>query len=529
MRTRLLSVSLALLLCWCDTALAQRSGGMLRIFQRETPTTASILEEGNAATVVAFMPIFNNLVMFDPAVPQNSDESIVPDLAESWSWNEDKTELSFTLRRGVKWHDGTPFTSSDVECTLNLLTNRARNPLRSNPRGAWFGNVKFARSKTDHDVTIHLNRPQPSLLAMLASGLTPIYPCHVPLAQMRLKPVGTGPFVLDAFDKFDRIRLKRNPDYWKAGRPYLDGIEFSVVASRSAALLSLVAGRYDMTFPGEVSMTQLRDVKRQSSRVVCEAATMNINTNLLVNRDAAPFDNPDIRRALTLVLDRREFVASLDGGSGLIGGHLYPSPEGRWGMPTEMLADVPGYGTDLGKNREEARALMQSAGFGPDKSLQIRILTRAVSPYRNPVTVLSRQLREIYIEPAIDIVETTHWYTRLQRRDYALAIETTGNGIDDPDQVFYESFSCRSERNYSRYCNPEIERLFEVQSSELDAEKRRQLAWDIDARLLADGVRLPLAWRRSATCWQPYVNGFAPQTINASNGFRFEDVWMERR
>lgn len=529
MRTRLLSVSLALLLCWCDTALAQRSGGMLRIFQRETPTTASILEEGNAATVVAFMPIFNNLVMFDPAVPQNSDESIVPDLAESWSWNEDKTELSFTLRRGVKWHDGTPFTSSDVECTLNLLTNRARNPLRSNPRGAWFGNVKFARSKTDHDVTIHLNRPQPSLLAMLASGLTPIYPCHVPLAQMRLKPVGTGPFVLDAFDKFDRIRLKRNPDYWKAGRPYLDGIEFSVVASRSAALLSLVAGRYDMTFPGEVSMTQLRDVKRQSSRVVCEAATMNINTNLLVNRDAAPFDNPDIRRALTLALDRREFVASLDGGSGLIGGHLYPSPEGRWGMPTEMLADVTGYGTDLGKNREEARALMQSAGFGPDKSLQIRILTRAVSPYRNPVTVLSRQLREIYIEPAIDIVETTHWYTRLQRRDYALAIETTGNGIDDPDQVFYESFSCRSERNYSRYCNPEIERLFEVQSSELDAEKRRQLAWDIDARLLTDGVRLPLAWRRSATCWQPYVNGFAPQTINASNGFRFEDVWMERR
>lgn len=276
-------------------------------------------------------------------------------------------------------------------------------------------------------------------------------------------------------------------------------------------------------------MTQLRDVRRQSSRVVCEATAMNINTNLLLNRHAAPFDNPDIRRALALALDRREFVASLDSGSGLIGGHLYPPPAGQWGMPTEILAEVPGYGSDPGKNREEARALMRSAGFGPDKPLQVKILTRAISPYRNPVTLLASQLREIYVESTVDVVETTYWYIRLRRGDHAIAIETTGNGIDDPDQVFYESFSCRSERNYSRYCNPEMERLFEVQSSELDVEKRRQLAWDIDARLLADGVRLPLAWWQAATCWQPHVHGFAPQTIGASNGFRFEDVWMERR
>ena len=143
MRTRLLVGSLVLLLCWCDVALAQRSGGVLRIFHRDNPSSASILEETNASTVVAFMPIFNNLVIFDPAAAQNTDELIVPDLAESWSWNDDRTELSFKLRRGVTWHDGMPFTSSDVECTFNLLTNRARNRLRANPRGAWFGNINF--------------------------------------------------------------------------------------------------------------------------------------------------------------------------------------------------------------------------------------------------------------------------------------------------------------------------------------------------------------------------------------------------
>ena len=529
MRTRLLVGSLVLLLCWCDTTFAQRSGGVLRIFHRDNPASASILEETNTSTVVAFMPVFNNLVMFDPAVAQNTEESIVPDLAESWSWNDARTELSFKLRRGVKWHDGMPFTSSDVECTLNLLTNRGRDRLRSNPRGAWFGNVRSVKAPSDYEVTIHLNRPQPSLLHMLASGFTPIYPCHVPLSQMRVKPVGTGPFRLESFNQFDRIRLARNPDYRKPDRPYLDAIVFSVVASRSTALLGFVAGRYDMTFPGDVSMTQLRDVRRQSPRVICEAVAMNNSTNLMLNRDAPPFDNPDIRRAVALALDRQAFMDALDGGGGVTGGHLQPPPEGRWGMPPDMLADMPGFGGDPEKNREEARELMRKAGYGPGRPLELKISTRAVSLYRSPAAVLANQLQEIFIEPTLDVVETMHWFTRLRRRDFALAIETTGNAVDDPDPVFYEAFSCLSERNHTQYCNPEIERLFAAQSSELDIEKRRRLVWEIDARLLADSPRPPLMWNRAATCWQPYVQGYVPHTNSSYNGFRFEDVWLDRR
>ena len=529
MRSRVLLVGLALLLCWCDAAWAQRNGGVLRIFHRDNPTSASILEETNASTVVAFMPVFSNLVMFDQSVAQNTPDAIVPELAESWTWNDDKTELTFKLRQGVKWHDGTPFTSSDVECTFNLWTGRARHRLRFNPRGTWFNNINFVQAPNDYEVTIHLNRPQPALLSLLASGFSPIYPCHVPLAQMRTKPVGTGPFKLESFNQFDRIRLVRNPDYWREGKPHLDAIEFSVVASRSNTLLSFVAGRYDMTFPSDVNMTQLRDVRRQSPRVMCEATAMNNNTNIMLNRESPPFDNPDIRRALVLALDRQGFMDALSEGSGTIGGHLQPPPEGLWGMPTEVLASLPGFGPDLEKNREEARALMRKAGYGPDKPLAIKIFTRAVSLYRSPAAVLANQLQDIYIEAGLDVAETSHWYTRIGRRDYALALETTGNAVDDPDQAFYETFACRSERNYSRYCNPEIERMFEAQSTELDVDKRRKLAWDIDMKLLADAARPPLVWNRAATCWQPYVKGYVPQINSSYNGFRFEDVWLDRR
>lgn len=529
MRSRvLIGCVVAAVLCSAGAAFAQKSGGVLRMYHRSNPPSASIHEEATVATVVPFMPVFNNLVLFDPAVAQNSRESIIPDLAESWKWNDDGTELTFKLRENVKWHDGLPFTATDVECTFNLLTGRARDSLRENPRASWYRNINYVHSDNAYQVTIYLNRPQPSLLSLLASGYSPIYPCHIPPAQMRLKPIGTGPFKFHSFKEFERIRLVRNPDYWKPGRPYLDGIEYTIVSSPTTALLSFGAGRFEMTFPWEVTIPQLKEIQRPKSKTVCETSAMNNNTNLLVNHHAAPFNNPDIRRALTLALDRRAFVAALGAGAGEVGGHLQPPPDGLWGLPPEMLAAVPGFGPDVEQNREEARALMAKAGYNEDRQLRLRISTRSVALYNNPAQLLIRQLKEINIAATLDVVETSHWFTRLERMDYAIAINTTGNGVDDPDQSLYENFSCRSEHNYNGYCNPEIERLFDIQSGELDAEKRRQLVWEIDAKLLADGARPPIMWNRAATCWQPYVKGFVAHVNSMYNGFRLEDVWLDR-
>lgn len=505
---------------------APKRGGTLRLFHRDNPSSPSILEESSVTSVVPFMPIYSNLVTFDPTAPQNSEKSLRPDLAESWSWNDDRTELTFKLRQGVRWHDGWAFTASDVECTFNLLTGRARDRLRSNPRAAWFGNINYVHGRTDHEVTIHLNHPQPSLLLLLASGLTPIYPCHVPTAQMRIRPVGTGPFKLDSFKQFDAVRLVRNPDYYRPDRPLLDRVEFRIVAG--SALLSFVAGGFDMTFPFDVSTSQLRDVRRQSPRAICETTPMNSSVHLLVNREAPPFDRPEVRRALALAIDRKAMVAALNDGEGDVGGIMQPPPEGLWGLPPERLADIPGFGPDIDKSRAEARALLAGAGYGPGKPLRLKIASRALSVWRTPAMLLIEQLREANIEAELDIVEASHWLPRIQRRDYVIAVDTTANAVDDPDQALFENYACRSERNLSRYCNGDIERLFERQSAESDPDKRRALVWEIDSRLLADTARPPLAWTRRATCWQPYVKGFVPPVNSMYNAFRFEEIWLDR-
>src|ERR1700756_1229206 len=120
---------------------AQKSGGVLRVPMGTSPASMSIHEESTISTLGPMMGVFNNLVMFDQHVKQNSLESIVPDLAASWSWNEEGTRLTFTLRQGVKWHDGKPFAARDVQCTWDLLAGKASEKLRVNPRKSWYRNL----------------------------------------------------------------------------------------------------------------------------------------------------------------------------------------------------------------------------------------------------------------------------------------------------------------------------------------------------------------------------------------------------
>src|SRR6202007_1257442 len=159
-----------LLLAGSDLAFAEKSGGILRVHALDSPPSLSMLEEVDANPARAAMGIFNNLVMFNQHVKQNSMASIVPDLATGWSWSEDGRELTFPLRQGVKWHDGKPFTAADVKCTWDALMGKAPNKLRNNPRKAWYRNVEEITTKGDHEATFHLKRPQPYLIALLASG-----------------------------------------------------------------------------------------------------------------------------------------------------------------------------------------------------------------------------------------------------------------------------------------------------------------------------------------------------------------------
>ena len=434
------------LLLWIlitDAAFAQKRGGILKMYHVDSPPSASIHEEATFSTVTPFMGVFNNLVMYKQDVAQNRLDTIVPDLATTWSWSADGTKLTFKLREGVKWHDGKPFTARDVKCTFDLLMDKASAKFRKNPRKAWYDNVTEVTTNGDFEAAFNLKRPQPALLALLASGDTPVYPCHVSPADMRTHPIGTGPFKFVEFKTNESIKLTRNPDYWKTGRPYLDGIEYTIIPNRSTAILAFIAGKFDMTFPYQVTIPLLKDVKSQAPQAVCKVAPTNVSTNLIVNRDSPPFDNPDIRKAMAMTLDRKAFVDILFEGQADIGGAMLPPPQGIWGLPPDILKNLPGYGPDVKKNRDEARKLMQKAGYGPGKRLKIKVSTRNIAVFRDPAVILIDQLKEIYIDGELDVVETANWFSKMARKDYAVGLNLTGNAVDDPDQSLLRKLRLR--------------------------------------------------------------------------------------
>jgi peptide/nickel transport system substrate-binding protein len=523
-----LAAALAMILVATMPVAAQKQGGTLRYYHRDNPPTTSIHEEATISTVNPFMAVFNNLVLFDQSKPRNSLETIVPDLAESWSWDESGKHLTFKLRQGVTWHDGKPFTAKDVGCTWDLLLSKAKDGLRLNPRQVWYANVENVRLDGDFSVTFELKERQPSFLALLASGYTPIYPCHVSPRDMRTKPVGTGPFKFAEFRRNEFIKLVRNPDYWKKGRPYLDAIEVRIIPSRSTRILAFVAGEFDMTYDIDVTIPLLKDVQSQAPTAICQMRPTGIYVNLLVNREAAPFNDPKLRQALALAIDRKSFNDILGQGRLRPSGAMQPLPEGFWGMPEDVLKSLPGYGDDMDKRLAEARAIMQGLGYGPDKPLKLKVSTRDIGDYRDPAVILIDQIKKIYIDAELEVIDTTIWHRKLTRGDYSVGLNVTGVGVDDPDVNFVENYTCHSERNYNHYCSPEVDKLITEQSKETDIAKRKAIVWQIERKFAEDVARPVIHYMRAANCWYPHVKGLVLHENSIYNGARYEDVWLDK-
>ena len=531
MRSRqLLCLAAVISFAAATPAAAQKRGGTLRLYHNDTPASASLLEEATISTVAPFSAVFNNLVMYDQSKPHESIDTIVPDLAESWSWDSTNTRLTFKLRQGVKWHDGQPFTAKDVQCTWRMLIGKSEGPtdFRKNPRQVWYSKLQDVTTNGDYEATFVLSEPQPSLPALLASAYSAVYPCHVSQQVMRTKPIGTGPFKVVELKRGESIRLVRNPDYWKKDRPYLDEITWKIIENRATRLLAFETGEFDITFPNDVTLPLLKEINAQAPKAVCQVYPTGTLGNLLVNRVNPPFDNPDIRKAMSLALDRAEFSQIFSEGQALYGGAMLPKPSGEWGMPPDTLKTLIGYSGDHAKNLADAQQIMQKHGYSAAKSLKIKIATRNLNAYRDPSVVLIDQLKKIYIDGELDVIDTTQWYPKLVRKDYMVGFNVTGVSVDDPDANLIENYSCKSERNYTQYCNADVDKLLAAQSREPDKDKRKKIVWDIERILVEDAARPVITFGVAANCWQPYVKGYVPHDNSQYNNLRLEDVWLDR-
>jgi peptide/nickel transport system substrate-binding protein len=510
-------------------AVAGKPGGVLRVAHREDlPQGFAIHETATNATTWAAMPCYSNLVIFDQQKQLERPETIVGELAERWSWQDNYRNLVFFLRKNVRWHDGQPFTSKDVKFTFDVVREAKDAPgrLRLSPRKEWYANVDAIETPDPYTVVFKLKRPQPSLLAMFASGYSPVIPAHVPLAEHRLRCVGTGPFKFKEWKRGESIELVKNPDYFVKGRPYLDGVRWLIIVERGTRVAALQAGRVDVPFPGETSRSIEEQLRAAVPGLVFTPTASNVNENLLINVKRPPFDNVNVRRALSMAIDRRAYTKAVHQGAALVGASLAPKPWGVWGLPEKDLVKLPGYGK-ADDERARAKKLLAQAGYGPSNPLRVEMATRAIAIYLDFASFVVGELKQVGVEATLKQIETAQWHALATRREYQIAANLTGLSVDDPDANFYENYACGSSRNYGGYCNEQIMKLIDQQSQEIDAQKRLAIVWDIQKKLEEDAARPTMGWRTDHFPVHPYVKGLVPHNVTY-NWPRLQEVWLDK-
>jgi peptide/nickel transport system substrate-binding protein len=535
MSTAMRVLGLVLILCGVASAPAAaqapapKPGGVLRMVLREDlPQGFAIHETATNSVTWPSMPCYSNLVVYDQTKRLARAETIVPELAEKWSWQDHHRNLVFFLRQDVRWHDGKPFTSRDVKFTFDVVREAADAPakLRINPRKEWYANVEAVEAPDPHTVVFRLKRPQPSLLAMLASGYSPVIPAHVPIAEHRSRCIGTGPFKLKEWKRGQSVELVRNPDYFVRGRPYLEGVRYTVVVERGTRVAALQANQIDAAYPGETTIAIAEQLRAAVPTMVFTETASNVSENLLLNTKRAPFDNVQVRRALSLAIDRRAYTRTVHRGAAVVGASLAPKPWGVWGLLEKDLNQLPGYGGAVA-GRAQARKLLADAGFGPAHPLKLEIVTRAIAIYLDFSGFVVSELKQIGVEATLKQIETAQWHPMVTRREFQIGANLTGLGADDPDANFYENYACGSSRNYGDYCNEEVTRLIDQQSQEIDPQKRLALVWQIQKKLEEDAARPTMGWRTDRFAHYPYVRNLIPNQVTY-NCCRLQEVWLDK-
>jgi peptide/nickel transport system substrate-binding protein len=480
-----------------------KSGGTLNLMLREDlPQGFAIHETGTISTVWPAMPCLSNLVIFDPLKKMESLDTVIGELAEKWSWQDNYRNLVFFLRKDVKWHDGKPFSSKDVKYTFDMLREAPDAPakLRINPRKDWYANVQNVEAPDPNTVIFHLKKPQPSLLLMLASGYSPVYAAHVPPATYRSSCVGTGPFKLKEWRKGEFVDMVKNPDYFVKGRPYLGTLRYFVITERGTRTAAIQAGKLDVSFPGEHTKTIAEQLKKAVPQLVVTPVSQNVNDNIIMNVKKPPFDNLKVRLAVSHAIDR--------------------------GLLEKDLVALPGYGKP-DEEKAKAKKLLAEAGITPQNPLRVEMVTRAIAIYVDMASFVINELKQVGIDASLKQIETAQWHAMATRGDYQIGANLTGIGPDDPDANFYENYGCGSPRNYSQYCSEEVMKMIEAQSQELDPKKRLQLVWNIQKKLEADAARPMLDWKLDYfTVWPHVKNLVAHQSIY--NWGRMQEVWVDK-
>jgi peptide/nickel transport system substrate-binding protein len=439
-------------------------------------------------------------LLYDALLRIDNDFSIKPDLAKSWTVENEGKRYIFDLEDGVTFQDGTPFNAEAVKWNIE---SRLDAKLRSAQRNQLLPVIASVEVVEPLVVAVNLNYPYPSLLSDFAdrAGMM-ISPTAAEEfgADYGQNPVGTGAFSLREWVLGTAITLVRNPNYWRKGQPYLDEVEFRTVPNIALGLQRIAIGEIDMI--AELTYSDVQNLLDTESTVAMQFPVGRWWT-LQCQVDKPPFDNATLRRAIAYAIDREQINKIVFGGQGKVANGL--SAPGLW--YTKEQAPTFEYSPD------RARELLREANWDMEKPIKVWVASDAT--YSKIGQLVGEQLAAVGLKVDMSPIPQSEFYSKVVERVVNLTPITWAQRAD-PDGHYYFLFHKNGTANSTGYNNPEVNSLLEQARSTSDREARSEFYSKVQHQVMQDLPYIPLLFNanyvgvsKKVRNWSPAPDTFA--------------------
>ena len=479
----------------------------------------------------AVAPAYNCLIRTSPYDPMALD--IIPELADTWDISEGGQTITFHLHKGVKWHDGVPFSSEDVQYTIERIMHPPKGMV--SPRGPVFNAIIERVETPDPDtVVIHGKGPSGLLLPLFANGWNVIIPKHIaekdPVNALKTTVIGTGPFRLKEPPTSSLWKYERNNDYFRKDLPFLDEIEIHLITDPQALVAAVLSKRvyWSDSFPHPNMDRDLsQSTVQQNPNIVRSSNSVLGVSHLTLQSEKPPFDDLRVRQALSEAI-RRETVSELGTTPGVVGTASYPL--GPWAMPREMRAQLIGYGPDMAKRIAHAKELL--AAYEKDKGkidwskIKIQCATNIKFSCEH-AQIVQQLIKKINVTIELEPMLFAQLRANEVSGNYLLSLLGAATDFDDPIDTFGQWFVTKGGRWYQRHSLPELDKLFEQQKFMADPEARKQVVWEMDKLAMNDAAYLIMLWGELYHVRWNFVKGWTHTPTIRSTNSRMDYIWLD--
>jgi len=487
----------------------KRGGSLTYMIPADAPPSFDGHRESTFATVHSAAPFYSVLIRINPEEPSSTTDFVCDLCTEMPQPSDGGKTYTFKIRDDVKFHDGSPLTAADVAASLNEIVFPPEGVLSA--RASNYLMVDKIEAPDPETVVLHLKFATSAFLPALASPFNWIYKKAILEKDPRWYEkniLGSGPFQFAGYETGQSIKGVRNPEYYHNGLPHLDGFIGIYAAKQAVRVDAIRSDRAAIEFRGMPPAARDELLKALDDKIAVQESDWNVASAVTPNHQKKPFDNPQVRRALSLALDR------WGGAPGLskiaivktVGGLVFP------GSPLaankEELEQIAGYWPDIDKSRAEARRLLKEAGA---EGLSFELLNRDVDqPYKYVAIWLIDQWSKVGLHVTQRVLPTGPWFEAMRNGDFDVVLEAPGYGnVNPPLDVQKVLPASIDSENYGHYEDAAEIELYQQMLRETDPARQRVLMRRFEKYVIDDQAHMFwLFWWHRIVPYRSYVKGF---------------------